>query len=138
MFKSLSKYSDSGLLFLRIVLGGMFMLYGSKILFGGQGMWVMIGQSMGNLNIPAIPAFWGFIAGFVEFFGGICLILGLFFRPVCLLLAITMAVAVHMHFGKGEGFFGAGHAIEDGAMFVYLIFNGPGKYSLCKLLKTRN
>jgi len=130
MFKAFSKYADSGFLFLRVVLGGMFMLYGSKILFGGQGMWVMIGQSMGSFNIPGLPAFWGFIAGFVEFFGGICLILGFLFRPVCLLLAITMAVAVHMHFGKGEGFFGAGHAIEDGAVFVYLIFNGPGKYSL--------
>ena len=113
----------------------MFIFYGSNILFGGQEKWVMVGQAVGNINIRFMPAFWGFMAGFVEFFGGVCLILGLFFRPACVFLTLTMAVAAHMHFHKGEGLFGAGHAIEDGIVFLSLIFIGPGKYSLDALLK---
>jgi len=130
ILSSLSKYSDLGLLVLRIVLGAMFMFYGSKILFGGHEKWVQLGQAMGNFHIHAWPAFWGFMAGFSEFFGGICLILGLFFRPMCIFLAITMLVAARMHFSKGEGLMGAGHAIEDGVVVFGLIFIGPGKYSL--------
>ncbi len=131
------KYVDAGLLFLRIIVGGMFVFYGSKILFGGNEKWVMVGQAMGSLTIPSLPAFWGFIAGAVEFFGGICVILGLFFRPVCLLLTIVMAVAAHMHFKKGDGLFGAGHAIEDGAVFVSFILAGPGKYSFDAMISRK-
>ncbi len=126
----LSKYSDLGLLLLRIVIGCMFVRYGSPILFGGHDKWLALGQSMGNFGIHFLPVFWGFMAGFAEFFGGICLILGLFFRPFCVLLAFTMMVAVRMHLAKGEGLMVAGHAIEDGAVFLSLIFIGPGKYSL--------
>lgn len=131
---SLSKYSDLGLLILRVIVGSMFLYYGRPMLFGGPAKWAQVGQAMGALNIHFWPAFWGFMAGFAEFFGGICLILGLFFRPMCMLLVFTMAVAANMHLRKGEGLFGAGHAIEDGVVFLSLIFIGPGRYSLDALL----
>lgn len=134
MFSFLSRYSDYGLLILRVIVGLMFLYYGKPMLFGGPEKWTQVGQAMGALNIHFWPEFWGFMAGFSEFFGGIFLILGLFFRPICMLLTFTMIVAANMHLRKGEGLFVAGHAIEDAVIFLSLIFIGPGRYSLDALL----
>lgn len=134
MLMFLSKYSDFGLLFLRIIFGVMFILYGAPKLFGGPQGWSQLGGAMGSIGISFLPAFWGFMAAFSMFFGGICVTLGLFFRIACMLLAFTMFVASAMHLKKGDGLFGAAHAIEDGAVFLGLIFVGPGKYSLDVLL----
>jgi putative oxidoreductase len=132
---ALSKYKDFGLLFLRIGIGGMFIFHGAPKMFGGPERWEGLGASMANVGIEFAPVFWGFIASFSEFIGGICLLLGLFFRPVCILLAITMAIAASGHLSRGEGLRGAAHAIEDGIVFLSLIFIGPGKYSLDEWLK---
>lgn len=134
---SLSRYTDEALLVIRLVFGAMFLFYGAPMLFGGSQKWIQIGQAMGGFGINFWPAFWGFMAAFAEFVGGICLILGLFFRPMCSLMAFTMIVAVNLHLRKGDGLFGSGHAIEDGVVFLGLIFIGPGKYSLDALLGWR-
>lgn len=136
-FTSLSRHSDLGFLIIRIIFGCMFLFYGTPMLFGGAAKWVQVGGAMGSIGITFWPAFWGFCAAITEFLGGICLILGLFFRPVCSLLAFTMFVAVAMHFKKGDGLLGTAHALEDGAVFCGLIFIGPGKYSLDVLLLGR-
>lgn len=133
-FSSLSKYSDAGLLVIRLIVGCMFLYYGTPMLFGGAQKWAQVGGAMSSIGISFWPNLWGFFAALSEFLGGICLILGLFYRPACMFLAFTMFVAVSMHLKKGDGFFGAGHAIEDCALFFGLIFVGPGKYSLDVLL----
>jgi putative oxidoreductase len=132
IFGFLGKYRDFGLLLLRIGLGGMFLWHGGPKLLGGPEKWEKLGSAMSHVGIQAMPLFWGLLAAVSEFFGGICLILGFFFRPACMFLAVTMAVAASMHFGKGEGLQGASHALEDGIMFLSLIFIGPGKYSIDK------
>lgn len=128
----LGRYKDLGLLILRIGLGIMFLWHGAPKLAGGPEKWEKIGMAMASTGINAIPVFWGFIASFTEFFGAICLISGLMFRPACALLAITMAVAASMHLGKGDGLKGASHAIEDGIVFLSLMLIGPGRYSIDK------
>jgi len=133
--KGLGKYSDFGLLVIRIVLGGMFMYYGSPKLFGGPQAWAQLGGAMQSVSIGFMPAFWGFMAAFSMFVGGACVILGLFFRIFTILLFLTMAVATSMHFKKGDGLMIASHAMEDGTVFFGLTFIGPGKYSLDALLK---
>ncbi|MCH7760221.1 DoxX family protein [candidate division TA06 bacterium] len=135
ILRFLNKYRDIGLLILRIGLGSMFLFHGAPKCFGGPEKWERLGTAMGNLGIHFIPVFWGFMAGFSEFFGGLCIILGLFFRPACILLLLTMTVAAVSHFSKGDGLGGASHAIEDGIVFLSLIFMGPGKYSLDEFLK---
>ncbi|HQP91405.1 MAG TPA: DoxX family protein [Candidatus Omnitrophota bacterium] len=137
MLNNLTKYSDQGLLFIRLVVGGMFLYYGAPMLFGGPEKWLQVGNAMSAIGINFWPAFWGFMAGFAEFFGGICIILGLFFRLFCGLLAFTMFVAVTMHLRKGDGLFAAGHAIEDFSVFLGLLFIGPGKFSLDHMLLGR-
>lgn len=128
----LGKYKDFGLLILRIGLGAMFLWHGYPKLSGGPGIWEKLGMAMTVINVNAFPVFWGFMAAFSEFFGGICLIFGILFRPACILLATTMAVAAAMHLGKGDGLKVASHAIEDGIVFLSLIFIGPGRYSIDK------
>ena len=99
-------------------------------MFGGPAKWKMIGSAMKYVGIDTFPVFWGFMASFSELFGGILLLLGLFFRPACTLLVCTMIVAATMHISRGDGFVRASHAIEAGILFFSLIFIGPGKYSV--------
>ncbi len=134
---ALNKYKDFGLLILRIGIGGMFIFHGAPKMFGGPERWEMIGASMASVGIKFVPVFWGFMASFSEFIGGICIILGLFFRPMCILLTITMIVAAYGPLSRGDGLRRAAHAIEDGIVFLSLIFIGPGKYSLDEWLKTK-
>ena len=131
----LNKHRHIGLLILRIGLGLMFVFHGAPKLFGGAEKWGQIGMAMSSLGIGFMPAFWGFMAAISEFFGGICLILGIVFRPACILLTITMLVAAMSHLGRGEGLSGASHAIEAGIVFLSLILIGAGKYSLDEKLQ---
>lgn len=113
----------------------MFILHGYPKIMGGAQVWNGLGQAMAVLGITFSPGFWGFMAAFSELVGGIALVLGLFIRPFCALLTITMVVAAGMHLAKGDGIMGASHAIELAIVFVSLIFLGPGKYSLGELAK---
>ena len=122
---------DLGLLLMRVGLGLMFMTcHGGPKLFGGPAVWEKVGAAMGALGIQAFPVFWGLLAAAAEFFGGLCLMLGLFTRPAALFMALTMAVATTMHLAKGDGILVASHAIEDGIVFLSLIVMGAGSYSL--------
>lgn len=132
IFDSLGKYRNTGLLILRIGLGVMFIIHGFPKLAGGPSGWTGLGGSMQVVGIDFLPVFWGFMAAVAETFGGFLLIVGLFFRPACMLLVFTMAIAALVHFGKGDGLKGASHAIELGIVFFSLIFIGPGKYSVDK------
>ena len=121
---------DLGLLILRIGIGIMFMLHGWPKISGGTEKWNALGGSMESFGIDFFPGFWGFMAAFAEFFGGLLLLVGLFFRPVALLLFFTMLVATAKHLSGGDDFGGYSHALESGILFLSLFFIGPGKYSL--------
>jgi putative oxidoreductase len=129
---SLSKYKDFGLLIIRVGIGAMFIYHGYPKLMGGKDMWTGLGGSTKYVGITFLPMVWGLLAALTETLGGALLILGLAFRPVCLLLLINMIVAVASHFGKGDGISEASHAIEDAIVFAGLFFIGPGAYSVDK------
>ncbi|AMR31065.1 DoxX family protein [Mucilaginibacter sp. PAMC 26640] len=131
-FSSLNKYRDFGILIARIGLGAMFVYHGYPKLIGGPAAWAGLGASTRYVGIHFLPVVWGFLAAVTEAVGGALIMLGLAFRPVCLLLVVNLMVAAAMHFGKGDGMDGAAHAVEDAIMFVGLFFIGPGKYSVDK------
>jgi len=132
IFGNLGNYRNFGLLIIRVGLGLMFIFHGLPKLEGGVKTWETLGGAMGAVGIHFLPVFWGLAAAIVETAGGFLLILGLAFRPVCLLLVINLVVAALFTFSKGEGLMGASHAIEDAVMFAGLLFVGPGKYSVDK------
>src|SRR5437867_3299848 len=98
----LAKYREGAMLFLRIGLGALFVIHGLPKIMGGPRAWTELGHAMSYIGMKSFPAFWGFMAAFSECFGGIFVILGLFFRPACILLTITMAVAATMLMKKHE------------------------------------
>lgn len=128
------KFKDAGLLVIRLVIGGSVMIfYGFGKISGGPEMWAKVGGSMSHLGISFLPAFWGFMAAFAEFFGSLLLILGVLFRPAALMMVFTMLVAVITHVNMPEGSAGAGwagasHALELLGVYVGLYLIGPGKY----------
>jgi putative oxidoreductase len=130
--KFLRKYSDLGLLMLRLGTGALFIWHGLPKLIAGVDKWTQLGRAMRHLGIAVYPAVWGFLAAAIEFGGGICLILGIFFRPACLLLMAVMSVAATMHLGRGDGIGGAAYALQSAFLFLGLLFVGPGRISIDK------
>ena len=131
LFSSLGNYKNFGLLIIRIGLGIMFIYHGFPKLQGGVKTWEMIGHATSTVGIHFWPVAWGLIAALVEAVGGFLLIIGLAFRPVCLLLLIELIIAALVSMPQG-GLMNASHAIEDAIMFAGLLFVGPGKYSADK------
>jgi putative oxidoreductase len=137
----LGKYKEFGLLLLRLGLGAAFVLHGGPKLFGGPEVWAGLGKAMAAVGIDVLPVFWGFMAAFAECFGGVFMILGLFFRPAVILLAITMTVATVKHSAetpakptsRWEHFMQVTiRPLELAVVFYGLIFIGPGRFSFDK------
>lgn len=132
-----SDLRNIGVLILRIGLGIMFILHGYPKMFGGPEIWAEIGTSMQYIGINFAPMFFGFMIGIAEFFGGIFLILGLFFKPSVIFLFIVMLVVTAKDFGAGQEFDNYSQSIEMAIVFVSLFFIGSGKYSLDRKLEKK-
>ena len=137
MWAFLSRNRDAGLLLLRITLGAIFLwAHGWAKLAGGMKTWHGLGMAMGHFGITFWPTFWGFMATMAETVGIALMMIGLAFRPACLLVAVTMAVAGihvwHSEKNAAAAIQQASHAWELGLVFFSLIFIGPGKYSVDK------
>ncbi|HKL19163.1 MAG TPA: DoxX family protein [Halalkalibaculum sp.] len=130
-------YRNIGFLILRIGLGIIMMLHGYPKLFGGPEMWAELGTATQSLGIDFAPIFFGFIASVTEFFGGLFLLLGLFFRPTLVFMVIVMIVAAASHIAAGDGFTDTSHSIELAIVFVSMLLIGPGEYSLDRKLNAR-
>ena len=117
---------------MRIGLGIMMMLHGYPKLLAGAEKWEAVGSSMKYLGITFAPTLWGLLAATTETFGGFLIVIGLAFRPVCILLTFTMVVAATMYLKSSANYMDASQAIEVGFVFFGLIFIGPGKYSIDK------
>jgi putative oxidoreductase len=119
---------------LRIVVGFTFCLHGMQKLFGMFGGLARHGGSVHLLSMLGL-------AGCLEAFGGILLILGLFTVPVAFLLSGEMAVAYFMvHFPRS--FFpirnGGELAVLYCFIFLYLFTAGAGPASLDRLIRKKN
>lgn len=131
-------YRNIGILILRVGLGIMMMLHGYPKLFGGPEMWIQLGAETQSLGINFAPLFLGFMASVTEFFGGLFLILGLFFKPALVMLILVMSTAAASHISAGDGFSEISHSIELAIVFISLLFIGSGKYSLDQKLSSRS
>lgn len=113
----------------RIVVGVVFLVHGAQKLFvfGIHG----ITGGFTQMGIP-LPAVAGPVVTFVEFLGGIALILGIFSRIAAILLAIDMCGAIVFVHGK-NGFFlpmGFEYALTLLVLNIAIATGGPGAYAV--------
>lgn len=86
--RSFERLQPLALLLLRLGLGIIFIYHGYPKLFAGSHAQMHGFEQMG------FPGYFVYVAGILEFFGGILLIAGLFTRIAGLLLAGEMAIAI--------------------------------------------
>ena len=110
----------------RIVIGFLFLQHGAQKLFG----------ALGGDQVENLVSLMG-LAGVLEFFGGLLIMLGLFTRPTAFVLAGQMAAAYFMAHAP-EGFWAIQNGGEKAAfyafVFLYLSARGAGPWSLDALL----
>lgn len=123
-----------GLLVLRIVVGAIFAAHGAQKIFeftlpGTIGSFEGMGVPLPEIAAPVVA--------FLELIGGILLIVGFLTRPVAILLAIDMLVAlvlVHLPAGLWVGDGGYEFVAVLGAVALALVFTGAGRFSLDRAL----
>jgi len=127
---------DTALAILRVVLGVTFILHGGQKLFvfGFAG----VSGAFAQMGIPA-PGLLGPFVAFVEFFGGIAILLGLLTRLAALGIGATMVVAILTVHLK-NGFFaptGFEFPLSLLASAIALVITGAGDFSLDALIGER-
>ncbi len=109
----------------RIVAGLLFMSAGTAIVFGHPAS----PMPMPPFHLASQLG----IGGVLEVFGGLAIVLGFLTRPVAFVLSGQMAVA-YFQFHLPHSFFptinGGMPAILFCFLFLYLVFAGPGAWSL--------
>ena len=123
MFDRLSAYAPQALAVLRIITALLFLAHGTQKLFG--------------FPVPAQGPAEGLMlaAGIIEIVTGILIAIGFFTRPAAFIASGTMAVAYWMaHFPSNmfPANNGGDAAILFCFVFLYLVFAGPGAWSVNK------
>ncbi|WP_405233696.1 DoxX family protein [Lentisalinibacter salinarum] len=118
----------------RVTTGLMLIPHGAQKLFGwfgGYGL-TATGQYFESTLGMSPGILFATLAGLVEVFGGLALVLGLLTRPAALAVAVFMAVALSVHIPNG--FFWTAGGIEYplmwGLLAVAIFLRGGGPYSL--------
>ncbi len=103
----------------------------SALLFVEHGSQKLLGFPASDYSPAFMSLSW--IAGVLELFGGALLVIGLFTRPVAFVLSGLMAAAYFMAHAP-QSFFpvlnGGEAAILFCFVFLYLVFAGPGPWSV--------
>jgi putative oxidoreductase len=122
-----------GSLALRIPVGIIFAVHGAQKMFGWFGGYGLDGTGQFFASVGLHPGYqMALLAGLVEFFGGLALVVGLLVRPAAAALAFAMLIAIFVvHLSKG--FFatsgGYEYALALFAASLSLLFSGAGRFS---------
>ena len=126
---------DWGLLVLRLMLGGLFIVHGSQKLFGalgGSGMEAFAGN-IARMGLPGPAGLWAYLAAASEFGGGLAVFLGVLTELGALAIAGVMIVAIWKVTGP-HGFSVTHSGYEYNLLILAacaaLILAGPGWLAL--------
>ena len=129
-----STIAESALSGLRVVSAFLFMQHGVQKLFG----WLLPAERAFNGAPDVFTRMW--FAGMLETFGGLLLLVGLFTRPVAVVLSGQMAFAYFLAHA-GQGFWPILNGGELAALycFVFLALSalGGGRFSIDRVLVER-
>ncbi len=110
----------------RVIFGFLFLCHGAQKLFGAFG-----GHgTMGNTKF--------LIGGIIEFFGGLLIAIGFKARYIAIITALEMVYAystVHAHMGTWPIENGGELAVLYFFIFLFMIANGSGIWSVDSLIK---
>ena len=131
--KVLSTRAGYGLAVLRIVVGIVFAAHGSQKLFGAFGGYGLAGTAQYMESVGLTPGYlMAAMAGGIEFFAGLALIIGLLARPAALGLALLSLVAI-LTVHISNGLFMANNGYEFGLALlggsIAVLIEGAGKLS---------
>ena len=121
-----SEYTSWAFLALRVVVAIAFIFHGWSKVSAMDGAIAMF-SSMG------VGTFMTYVAAYVEFLGGVALLLGVATRLAGGLLAVFMLVAIYLvHFDKGYSMMNGGYEYQLLLLVsvIYFALAGPGEYSL--------
>lgn len=127
------------LLILRLWLGFVFVMHGSQKLmgaFGGAGVKGTAAFFAKYGLEPSLPLAW--VVTVTEFFGGICIFLGLLTRFWAAGLVIDMTVAVlkvHVPNGFFWGKSGFEFPLTLGILALVVLLSGPGMMALDRMIR---
>lgn len=120
---ALSRFADEAQGIMRIVVGLLFMQHGAQKLFGWFGG--LGGQPGATAELFSQMG----LAGVLEVFGGLLMVVGLVTRPVALVLFLEMVVAyflVHLPQGPWPILNGGELALLYAAVWLFFAAAGPG------------
>ncbi len=116
-----SHNKDVGLLILRIIIGAVF-------IFAGYSKLSDMGATVAQFGTIGFVPFWAYVVAWVEFIGGISLVVGYGSKIASALLSIIMIVAIYVSMGGGMAAIST-PLVTLGATLA-LFFTGAGKYGL--------
>jgi putative oxidoreductase len=135
MFDRFTAWAPQILSLLRFVAGVMFACHGAQKVIGAFG-----GMPAGMV----MPWYITYLAGPIEFFGGILIAIGLLTRPVAFLASGLMAVAYFKGHAFGTGSFVFWPKVNQGELavlycwlFLYIAAAGPGAWAIDNLWRRR-
>lgn len=126
-------FAPRGYVLIRFGFGAILVVHGYVKLF--HGLAPIVGEKLlGPMGFPA-PMAWAYFLGILEFFGGALLAIGLFTRPIALMLAVEMVIVTFaVHFAHGFFFSSQGGGYEYPLLLLILsvgfLLGGSGRCSI--------
>lgn len=132
--QTLAQLATLGYPIMRIATGLMLMPHGAQKLFGWFGGYgpAATGQFFAQ-NLGMEPGIvFAVLAGLVEFFGGLALVLGLLTRPAALAVTVLLGVTLTVHWGNGYFWTNGGveYPLLWAFMAISILLQGGGAFSV--------
>jgi putative oxidoreductase len=132
MFRFFQKYSHVNVFFLRLGVAMVFVFDGYNRLFGPGSPHKMI-DYLTRIGMP-LPTVGAYLAGGIEFFGGIMIGLGLLTRQASFCVILVMLVAIFfVH--RNDPYREMEHAVQMLVLSIGTLYSGSGSFSLENLVK---